>query len=167
MITGTIVYDASDLKRLETAFGQAAPMPLWRGALIMCGLGAVIGLGATTLIERLLGSADALLGGAAPWGALVGVVLAVSAGAWRLGKSAANPIVDKPQAVEIGVEGIRLSTPKADSMMRWPLFTAKTIQPGFVALRTEDNTWVLLRPEFFATAADFASAVQLVDARVN
>ena len=166
MITGTIVYDASDLKRLQAAFGEKTPMPLWLGTLIMCALGAVIGLGVTTLIEKLAGITGTLFGGAAPWGALLGVVLAVTAGAWRIGKATASPIVDKPQTVEIGDEGIRLSTLKADSLMRWPLFVSKSVQPGYIALKTEDNTWVLLRPGFFASADDYAAAVRLVDANL-
>jgi len=166
MITGTIVYDASDLKRLQTGFGRATPLPLplWGGTLILCVVGAVLGVGATTLVQRLLGIPATLFGDAAPWGALLGVTLAVTAGAWRFGKSTASPIVAKPQTVEISAVGIRLATPKGESLMRWPIFVSKIVQPGYVALRTEDNSWVLLRPEFFAGADDYAAALRLVDA---
>lgn len=163
MITGTIVYDASDLKRLQTAFRQAKQLPPWAAALVICVAGAVIGLGATTLVERVAGISAPQFGGAAPWGALLGVVLAVTAGAWRIGQPT-GPVVAKPQTVEIGEAGIRLSTPKGESLMRWPIFANKVVQPGYLALRTEDNSWVLLRPEFFASADDYAAALRLVDA---
>jgi hypothetical protein len=164
MITGTIVYDASDLKRLRTAFGQSTALPLWAAALVMCVVGAVLGLGVTTLVQRLVGGPAVHLGDAAPWGALLGAVLAVTAGAWRVGKATAGPIAAKPQTVEIGDTGIRLVTPKGESLMRWPLFVNKVVQPGYVALRTEDNSWVLLRPEFFRSADDYAAALRIVDA---
>ena len=166
MVTGTIVYDDSDLKRLQTAFGQATALPLWGAALVMCVAGAVLGLGVATLVQRLLGSPAAHLGDAAPWGALVGAVLAVTAGAWRIGKSTAGPIAAKPQTVEIGDTGIRLVTHKGESLMRWPIFVNKVVQPGYVALRTEDNSWVLLRPEFFPSADDYAAARRIVDANL-
>ncbi|HEV2514403.1 MAG TPA: hypothetical protein VGV07_04080 [Devosia sp.] len=164
MITGIIVYDASDLKRLQMAFGQATALPLWGAALVMCVVGAVLGLGVASLVQRLLDGPATLLGDVTPWGALLGAVLAVTAGAWRIGKATAGPIVAKPQTVEIGDTGIRLATPKGESLMRWPIFVKKVVQPGYVALRTEDNSWVLLRPEFFASADDYAAALRLVDA---
>ncbi len=165
MVIGTIVYDASDLKRLQTAFRQAGQLPPWAAALVICAVGAVIGLGATTLVERLAGISAPPLGGAAPWGALLGVVLAVTAGAWRIGRPA-GPIAAKPQTVGIGEEGIRLTTPKGESLMRWPIFANKVVQPGYVALRTEDNSWVLLRPEFFVSTDDYAAAVRLINANL-
>lgn len=165
-IVGTIRYDAADLKLLETQFGQSTPMPLWRAALIACGLGAVIGFGVVALAQRVIQPEAEFFGGLGPWGALVGAIAMVSAGAAYISRKAATAIPDKVQTVTVSAEGIRLTTDKADSLMRWPLFTRRIAQVGLIALQTEDNTWVLLRSGYFPTPHDYAAALALIEANI-
>ena len=72
----------------------------------------------------------------------------------------------RPQTVTLTTEGLRLTTPKADTLMRWPLFTQRFAAADHIALKTEDNTWVLLRPSYFATPADYAAAVALIETNI-
>jgi hypothetical protein len=157
-ITGTIIYTAADQELLRTRFGRSRPLQLWQSTLAAGGLGAIIGNGVSALTPWFS------TGGA--WFALAGAIALSTAWSWRVMGAAVPPAV-RPQTVTLTAEGLRLTTPKADTLMRWPLFTRRHAAADHIALLTEDETWVLLRPSHFATAADYAAAVALIEANVT
>jgi len=156
-ITGTILYTADDLKLLGSQFGPSTPLALWQSTLAAGGLGAIIGYGISALTPWFS------TGGA--WLALVGAIALSTAWSWRV-MGAVTPPPVRPQTVTIDTTGLRLTTPKADTLMRWPLFTQRLATADYIALRTEDNTWVLLRPDFFARPADYTAAVTLIESNI-
>ncbi len=165
-IAGTMRYDAADLRLLESQLGQSTSMPLWKAALASSGLGAVMGFGVVSLAQRVVEPKIEFFSGLGPWGALAGAIIAVSAGAAYLTRKATAPLPEKTQAVSVFADGITLTTDKAHSLMRWPLFTRRVAGDDFVALLTEDNTWVLLRPRYFSSPGDYAAAVALIEANI-
>jgi hypothetical protein len=156
-VTGTIVYTAADLKLLRSQFGQTTPIELWQSTLAAGALGAIIGYGLSALTPWFHQ--------AGPWLALLFAIAATTGWSWRLTKAVA-PAKPRPQSVTLSAAGLRLTTDKADTLMRWPHFTQRFAFPDHIALRTEDNTWVLLRPGYFASPADYAAAVALIEANI-
>jgi hypothetical protein len=156
-LTGTILDTADDLKLLGSQFGPSTSLTLWQSTLAAGCLGALIGYGASALTPWFS------TGGA--WFALVGAIALSTAWSWRV-MGAVKPPPVRPQTVTLTTEGLRLTTPKADTLMRWPLFTQRLAFADHIALKTEDNTWVLLRPNYFATPADYAAAVALIESNI-
>jgi len=158
-VTGTITYTPADLKLLRSRFGQATAIDLWQSMLIAGALGAIIGYGASALTPWF--------SEAGAWLALVFAIAATTAWSWRLTKAVAPAEPTRPQSVTLDATGLRLTNDKADTLMRWPHFTQRFASADHIALRTEDNTWVLLRPGYFLSPEDYAAAVAWIEANVR
>ena len=160
MIEGTQTLDAASLAQAEAALGRTRVVSLWQGTLVMLALGAVIGIGASALVGKLLGTDFGLWTAETGWCAAIGAALLVLAGALRLSRLATQPIASRTQRIGIDDEGIRLSTDTAESLLRWRHFTRRISAGGIIILETEDRTLVLLRPSDFP-AASFGAVANL------
>jgi len=141
MIEGTQTLDAKSFAEAEAALGRPRVLSLWQGTLAMLALGAVIGVGASALIGKLMGTEFGL---STP----------------ETGCAAAQPMTTRTQRISVGDDGIRLETDKAESLLRWPHFTRRIEAGGIIILETEDRTLVLLRPaDFPATSFEAVAAL--------
>lgn len=160
MIDGTQTLDAKSFAEAEAALGRPRVLSLWQGTLAMLALGAVIGVGASALIGKLLGTEFGLWTPETGWAAALGAALLVIAGALRLSRAAAQPMTARTQRISVGDDGIRLETDKAESLLKWAHFTRRIEAGGIIILETEDRTLVLLRPaDFPATSFEAVAAL--------
>ena len=170
MVSGTIQYTEQDFALSQSAFSPAPPLPLWKGAFAMAFIGAVIGLGATTLLSRLLEQVLPALSEYTAWGAVCGAIIFVSAGAWRLSAKlspAQQAALQTPQAFLIDESGLQLSSDTAETRMTWAHFMTACITSDLIVLRTRDATIVVLRPRFVIDQAAWSEAQRLVAAHVS
>ena len=163
MISGTIRYRRDDATLAQVALDAAQPMPLWKATLVTVGFGAAMGAALTEIAKPLLAPLiDA--SAAMPWVALFGAIVAVTGGAWRLStKATAEP---RPQDFRIDEDGLHLITDSAESLMRWNHFTRMSVTGDFVALRTQENTLVVFRPDFVAGPAEWQALLAMLKGHV-
>jgi hypothetical protein len=160
MIDGIQTLDARSLAEAEAALGRPRVVSLWQGTLVMLALGVIIGVGASALIGKLLGTEFGLWTPETGWAAALGAALLVVAGALRLSRAATQPMAARTQRISVDEDGIRLATDKAESLLRWRHFTRRIEAGGIIILETEDRTLVLLRPADFP-AASFQGVAEL------
>jgi len=170
MVSGTIHYTEQDFALSHTAFSPAPPLALWKGAFAMACLGAVIGLGAATLLSRLLEQVLPVLSEYTAWGAVCGAILLVSAGAWKLSAKlspAQQAALQTSQTFAIDEGGLQLRTDTAETRMTWAHFVTARIDPDLIVLKTRDATIVVLRPTFFDSQMAWGEARRIVTAHVS
>lgn len=170
MISGTIQYAEQDFALSHTAFSPAPPLALWKGAFAMACLGAVIGLGAATLLSKMLEQVLPTLSEYTAWGAVCGAVVLVSVGAWRLSAKlspAQQAVLQTSQTFLIDERGLQLSTDTAETRMTWPHFVTARTEPDLIVLKTRDATIVVLRPTFFASQVAWDEARRIVAMHVS
>jgi hypothetical protein len=135
----------------------------------MACLGAVIGYGLVTLAAAMLESVMPALSQDKAWGATLGAIVLVSAGAWRMsGKlsPAQAAALQSEQTFLLDDDGFRLASATAETRMDWAHFLAARVEPDLIALKTREQTIVLLRPGFVADQAAWNEARRIVGERI-
>lgn len=161
MIEGTQTLDAQSLTLAQKALGRSQTLGLWQGTLALLVLGAIIGIGAASLLGSLFELPFTLWSAHVGWAAGLGAALLVLAGAVRLSMAGPPAFAPRTQRISLDEDGIRLMTDEAESLMRWPHFTRRTSTAEALILETRDQTLVLLRPADFPAVA-FATVEALV-----
>jgi hypothetical protein len=165
MVSGTIQYVEGDMDLALSQLSSSRQLPLWKSALVISVLGAIIGDGVFTLLNSALRSFQMDLSVSEAYGALGGAVLIVTFGAWHLSKKASSGIAHlRPQTFFVDEAGVSLSTSYAESRMLWPHFAEVRNNDEQIAMKTLDGTIVLLRPEFVANLEEWAEIRRLVAA---